>query len=230
MEETVKDRLSTFLKSQGVSKSEFGRKIGVSSAYISSMRKSIQPDKLKAISESFPHLNTMWLLTGKGSMLRHTSNATEMGQVYSASQYDDVTEMVPFIPVSAHATFIETLENECSDEFERLPIIPCKGERQEIDKYKIFEVEGDSMFPTLRDGSLILAKEIPENRWHYAEGVVVAVFAEYVVVKRILRNNLLTGDTLLLGSDNEKYGQMTVALADIRALFKAKRIISSDII
>lgn len=94
---------------------------------------------------------------------------------------------------------------------------------------RVFEVEGDSMSPTILSGSLILTKEIPERSWHYAEGVVVAVFAEFVVVKRVAVNRLLTDNFLTLSSDNESYGQMTVPLSDIRGLFKAKRIISSPI-
>lgn len=191
--------------------------------------KTLSDAALYKLISAFPNLNQTWLLTGEGEMLNPVSNASEVGGVYSASSRDDAAAVVPFIPVSAHASFLETFETPAEADFECMPIIPLKEERQNIGQYKIFEVEGDSMFPTISDGSLILVKEIPESRWHYAEGVVVAVYAEYVVVKRILRNNLLTGDTLILGSDNEKYGQMTVQLSDLRALFKAKRIISSYI-
>ena len=47
----------------------FCSKIGVSAAFISSMRKSIQPDKMQAISIQFPELNPLWLLLGQGEML-----------------------------------------------------------------------------------------------------------------------------------------------------------------
>ena len=70
MSENVKDRLIRYLDAKGISKAEFGRRIGVSGAYITSMRKSIQPDKLKLIAEEFPDLNRDWLLYGEGEMLR----------------------------------------------------------------------------------------------------------------------------------------------------------------
>ena len=50
MEETIKERLTAYLRYKGINKSEFGRIIGVSNAYISSMRKSIQPDKAEKIA------------------------------------------------------------------------------------------------------------------------------------------------------------------------------------
>lgn len=70
MNETVKDRLTSYLKYKGINNSEFGRTIGVSNAFISSMRKSIQPDKAEKISAAYPDLNMAWLLTGEGTMLK----------------------------------------------------------------------------------------------------------------------------------------------------------------
>ena len=67
---TVKDRLIAFLENKNISKSEFGRRVGVSSAFVTSMRKSIQPDKIQSIASEFPELNTGWLLTGEGAMLK----------------------------------------------------------------------------------------------------------------------------------------------------------------
>lgn len=72
-EGSVKDRLTEFLNLKGMSKTEFGRRIGVSSAYISSIRKSIQPDKIKSIALEFPDLNIEWLLTGDGNPITENS-------------------------------------------------------------------------------------------------------------------------------------------------------------
>lgn len=70
MEQTVKYRLEQFLKNRGIKKTEFAKTIGVSNSYITSMRKSIQPDKLEKINYSYPDLNMSWLLYGEGTMLR----------------------------------------------------------------------------------------------------------------------------------------------------------------
>lgn len=74
---TVKDRLIAYLKYKGVNKSEFGRSIGVSSAFISSMRKSLQPDKAEKIALEYPDLDMGWLLTGEGSMLRERQSGEQ---------------------------------------------------------------------------------------------------------------------------------------------------------
>lgn len=67
---TVKERLVQYIKSKGLSNSEFCRRIGVSNAFISSMRRSMQPDKTESIALNFPDLNISWLLTGEGEMLK----------------------------------------------------------------------------------------------------------------------------------------------------------------
>lgn len=67
----VKERLTEYLNIKGISKTAFGRLVGVSPSYINSIRKSIQPDKLDSIAQNYPDLNIDWLMTGKGEMLRN---------------------------------------------------------------------------------------------------------------------------------------------------------------
>lgn len=66
---SVKERLKEFIKWKKISTSAFCESIGVSNAYISSMRVSIQPDKVQSIALKYPELNIDWLLTGAGQMI-----------------------------------------------------------------------------------------------------------------------------------------------------------------
>ncbi len=226
--QTVKERLIAFLKHEKISQKKFAESIGVSTGFVNAIRVSISPVTLSKIQSAYPILNIEWLITGEGEMLRD-SNAKEVGGVYTAISGDDDVVMVDYVPVSACAPFLESLSGSSYWE-EKFPIVPMGNERNDIEKLKIFEVEGDSMYPTLVSGALILAKEIPECSWHYAEGVVVAVYGEFVVVKRVYANRLLTDNFIVLASDNEKYGTMTVPLSDLRGLYKAKRILNSPIL
>lgn len=70
MEQTVKERLIIFLKYKKIGQVKFADTIGASRGFVANIRKSIQPDKIKRISECFPELNTGWLLTGEGTMLK----------------------------------------------------------------------------------------------------------------------------------------------------------------
>lgn len=74
MEDTVKGRLMAYLNKKKISFSEFGRQLGVSSAYVHSMKRSIPPEKVKMIQELYPDLNTNWLIYGDGEMLITADN------------------------------------------------------------------------------------------------------------------------------------------------------------
>jgi transcriptional regulator with XRE-family HTH domain len=80
MEDGVKERLTAFLRSKGINNSEFGRRTGTSSAYVSSIRQSISTDVLEKIAQAFPDLNVEWLLLGTGEMYR-SDTVTQNGRI-----------------------------------------------------------------------------------------------------------------------------------------------------
>lgn len=68
-ESSVKERIKEFIAYLNISEREFCRTIGVGSAYISSIKRSIKADKLEAITAQYPQLNPVWLIRGEGEML-----------------------------------------------------------------------------------------------------------------------------------------------------------------
>lgn len=70
MKSTVKERLESFLKLEKISKTEFGKRIGVSASYVTGIRKSLAQEKISSIAREWPDLNIEWLLTGEGEMLK----------------------------------------------------------------------------------------------------------------------------------------------------------------
>lgn len=72
---TVKERLKEFIKHKGMSVRSFESGCGLSYGYVNNMRVSIQPDKVGNIARCFPELNTGWLLTGEGEMLKGAQKA-----------------------------------------------------------------------------------------------------------------------------------------------------------
>lgn len=82
MADCVKERLTEYLEYEGISKSEFGRAIGVSNAYVTSIRKSIDSEKIKSIALNYPNLNIKWLLTGIGNMIT-TSFSDRISEIVS---------------------------------------------------------------------------------------------------------------------------------------------------
>ena len=67
---SVQQRIKEFITYKKMSVRAFEREVGLSYGYINNMRVSIQPDKVSNIAHCFPDLNTGWLLTGEGEMLK----------------------------------------------------------------------------------------------------------------------------------------------------------------
>lgn len=88
---TVKDRLIAYLSEKKLSKAEFGRRIGASSAFVTSMRKSMQPDKIERIAQEFSDLNIVWLQTGEGEMLKGSWRRMWMRNLSDLMGYFDLT-------------------------------------------------------------------------------------------------------------------------------------------
>lgn len=108
----VKERLIEYVRYKELSKSEFCRIIGVSNAFISSIRKSIQPDKIESIALNFPELNLTWLLTGQGQMLnfnerKSDANKESNGVVVPTELFDILNKLTDTV-LSQQRT-IETL-------------------------------------------------------------------------------------------------------------------------
>lgn len=69
---SVKERLLEYIKFKKISARQFSLSLGMSATYVASMRKSIQPDTLNSIAIQYPDLDTGWLMTGEGKMLKNT--------------------------------------------------------------------------------------------------------------------------------------------------------------
>jgi predicted RNase H-like nuclease (RuvC/YqgF family) len=75
---SVKERIKKFIKYKGIPVRKFESICGFSYGYIANIRVSIQPDKVMRIAEHFPELNTGWLLTGEGEMLKSEKKQIEL--------------------------------------------------------------------------------------------------------------------------------------------------------
>ena len=143
---SVKERLIEYLDFKGISKSDFGRAIGVSSAYVTSIRKSIDDEKVLRILEKYPDLNRDWLLYGEGEMLKS-------GQPVPVRSY---TRGVPYYNVDFLGGFDvilndQTLVPEFLIDFETYNRATCWC-----------NITGHSMEPEITSGDIIALKEIPD--------------------------------------------------------------------
>lgn len=227
-------RVQAIIENKMLNRNSFARTIGVATSNLAKMlscEQTITDKTLYKISSAFPDVNLEWLKTGNGEMIleNETSNARVLGGVYNVNSLDAETSLVKAIPVSALASFVENPSVALITEIDNQPVILTAQEKRAIRNLYIIKVEGESMEPTVKNKAEVLARQIPQNAWHNASGIVFVVFGDYTVIKRVKSNRLLSDNCIVLSSDNPEYGEMTVQLADIRAIFKAIRIISQDL-
>lgn len=87
MDTTIKDMAIEFIKFKGITMKTFEQKCGLSSGYVTSMRKGFGPDKLSNVLTAFPELNRDWLLYGEGEMLKSSAQ-----QVLSGSHNTQIAD------------------------------------------------------------------------------------------------------------------------------------------
>ena len=213
---------------------------GISSqgiGHIISGRNSATPRNAAKIAHAFglslAELQVMVTDSGvvKEGMVEHTkspkttrdASAAFIGE-FLEPQYVNLT----FITILARATFAEMSSSEQDHEqFDTIAVPVMPGESvQNLLKCKVFEVNGDSMEPTIIHGQRVVVEPIPESRWEYqSDRVYVISYAGMVVIKRIKTNHLAQSGRLELWSDNEKKGGMKTALRqDIQGIWKVLRL------
>ena len=95
---TIKDRILTFLNSEGIKKADFYSTTGISDSNFKGKNLSSQlgGDAIVKVLTSYPELSADWLLTGAGSMLKDDLNGIQTADETNGSTLP-TTSMNPTI-------------------------------------------------------------------------------------------------------------------------------------
>ena len=221
----VKDRIYQLIDAKKIGVREFTDAIGVSESYIRNISKSISAEKLMKISQLFPDLNPDWLLTGEGAMLLSDNPKTTAIPI-------DAPEVVylPVVPHSARAGTLGEYEQLFADDYSRRQ--PVLVTRQMHGRYICFQIEGDSMEPTLRHGDVVMARHIDrdlykDSKLHLRSWSVwiIVTRTDGILIKEIADHDV-TGGVLTLHSLNPLYEDLTVHLSDVIDIYNVIEIVS----
>ena len=121
--QSVKDRLKAFIMFKNISTREFERRIDAAYGFIGNMSKSTSPEKIMKICNAFPELNSDWLLTGEGEMLRgqvqnvngHHNTATMNGDItQNYAQSTDINIRL-MDEITAHRKIIDKSQEQIDE-------------------------------------------------------------------------------------------------------------------
>ena len=152
--QSVKYRLVLYIKYLGIGQLKFEMKCGLSNGYVNNIRKSITPEKLQQIALCCDDLNTGWLMTGEGEMLK---SGIERSVKDGSGNEDIEIEHVRLLPLFAHGGSLSDFTVSVKDSDCEKVVSPVKGADFAI------QVTGDSMAPEYPSGSVILIKKINES-------------------------------------------------------------------
>lgn len=205
MENTVKERIISFLKKKKLSQSAFEKSTGLSNGYVNNISKGIGAEKLQRIIEVYPELSQVWLLTGEGEMLRTPTADTSVNTSQKA---------LPLIPFEAIAGYLST-DNEgvMVEDCERYVIPEFEQRGAEF----IIRVSGSSMYPKYSNGDLLGCKKIKDILFFQWGKIYVLDTSQGTLVKRIYEHE--NDDFVKLVSDNKDvYPPFVIPKSDIRSL------------
>jgi phage repressor protein C with HTH and peptisase S24 domain len=200
------EQAERFIEEQGFDKSNLAKKLGFSSRYIADIKagKSKKPgsDFVLALINRL-NFNPVWLETGSGEMLlSNQANSLEKTSktgltrlpVYLASELPEGAFIVPLLDQGASAGPGSYLPEE--DKAKALIHVPAYLSHYG-DKLAALTVEGDSMYPTLHRGDMVVCDSCG---WS-GEGIYALRMSGAGFVKRITKR---PGKYVII-SDNPKY-------------------------
>lgn len=201
---TIKERILTFIESEGIKKNAFFQETGIQASNFKGKNILSQPgsDMLVKILSIYPKLSAEWLMTGRGNMLSsdNSDNAVRQTPEPAAKRVmDDGKEGIPLIPLDAVAGFPATDSSYAYMENCERYIIP---EFQDKGADFIIRVSGDSMIPLYYSGDLIACHKIHDIRFFQWGTVYVLETSQGVLVKRVMES-IEHDDCILCASEND---------------------------
>lgn len=223
---TIKDRLFHLAQQEGLSMRKFEEKCGLGRGNISNMKSdgSIGSDKLAKIIDTYPKVAIEWLLIGQGEMLKamreeRVVEPTPIHHPRSIEKKEDM-QVVNLYDFEASAGLRSLFDNSRQNIIDtiKIPNLPkCDG---------AIHIVGDSMYPLLKSGDIILYKQMPLdiNYLFYGEMYLLSYDIEgddYIVVKYI-RKSKKGEPYITLGSENPEHAPREIDFRRVSALALVK--------
>ena len=222
----VSERVGEYMAKKGISYYAFENSIGASRGSISKAvkeGKSIGSQVLEKIISVYKDLNPTWLLTGQGNIFVDNEEILNNKQIEMYRLKTDSfveNQQIPLYDIEAVAGLVPLFQDSKSQDpidHISIPHLPkCDG---------AVYVTGDSMYPLLKSGDIVLYKEIHDvaNEIFWGEMYLLGIDMsgeEYVTVKYIQKSE--NPGCVRLVSQNKHHQDKDVELSKIKALALVK--------
>lgn len=210
------ERVREYLDYKGITKYKFCNDLGFSNKFLDNSS-NMGTDKACKILHYYPDLNSEWLLTGNGPMIKE-ENTSLMIMNNDRKTVDSLhaTQEIPLYDLEAVAGLRELFssgEPQRILDTIKIPNLPkCDG---------AISVTGDSMYPLLKSGDIILYKETEFENIFFGEMYLLSVklneWEEYITVKYVQKSEQ-GQDYVKLVSQNSHHQPKDIHISKISAL------------
>lgn len=209
-----------------LSQVKFAEKINISQGALSQIesgKSQISMDTLRNLSTEL-NVNCNWVVNGVGKIFRDNEIPEEkvpIQKVLVEVKRED-QPLIPLVGEEAHAGYIEGHEDP--EFIKKLKLYQIPG--YENGNYRLFEIEGESMLPTIYPGEIVIC-EITEDKTSIENGTLcVLITKEGIVAKRVYYYDN-DDQLLILKSDNSKFKTYSIDSRKILEIWKIKGKITS---
>ncbi|WP_241775628.1 S24 family peptidase [Flavobacterium sp. Root420] len=210
------ERMREYLDYKGITKYKFCNDLGFSNKFLDNSS-NMGTDKACKILHHYPEINSEWLLTGNGAMLKENNdNIIIMNNDRKTIDSVQVSQEIPLYDLEAVAGLRELFSSGKPQrvlDTIKIPNLPkCDG---------AISVTGDSMYPLLKSGDIILYKETEFDNIFFGEMYLLSVklndWEEYITVKYVQKSEK-GPEFVKLVSQNSHHQPKDIHISKISAL------------
>lgn len=223
----VLERIKEFIDYKGLSIAAFERSIGMSNASFGKSLKNkgaIGSDKIENILSKYKELSAEWLLTGNGEMIKPNvsrvvmeTTAIHQPRTFEKKEEMQVVYLYDFEASAGLRSLFDNNQHRIIDDI-HIPNLPkCDG---------AIHIVGDSMYPLLKSGDIILYKQMPLDIENLLYGEMYLLSydidgEDYIVVKYVRKSG--KGEPYItLGSENPEHAARDIDFRRVNALALVK--------
>ncbi|RYC70098.1 hypothetical protein [Spirosoma sordidisoli] len=215
----IAQRFTEVFQALDVNANEVAHRLGVANVkWYKILKGETKPsyETLDDFLKAYPRVNANYLLKGQLPIL-HTSGAEIVG-----TDYEPATQIsLPMYVVGSGKEYVREPEQYVSIVAE---------EQTDYTSSMVVRLTDNSMQPRYPAGMRLLAKPIPVADWDYINSTLVLVlYRNTLVVRRIKENELLSRHYLTLYADSDEAGFVIVKREDVKSIWRITKIIGGEI-
>lgn len=182
-----KERVIQFLEYKGITKNKFYVETGISNGTLDKVS-GLSLETVEKFYNVYPEINPDWLITGKGEMIKSEKNLNIISNNRKTKDGKVEEQEIPLYDFEATAGLKDLFNSDSPRKVLdtiKIPNIPkCDG---------AISVTGDSMYPLLKSGDIVLYKQVAIEDVFFGEMYLLSIqlneWEEYITVKYVQKSD-----------------------------------------